>query len=357
MEIDGQISRSCITYAVTCDGADIRTIEGFDEDPLMGRLREAFTRNHALQCGYCTPGMLVAARDLVRRKSNLSREEIRTEMSGNLCRCTGYVGIVNAIEGVMREGVSSASAGERAWLGPAPGPGRTTAAATAQAPTAPAKVPATARATSSAGAAPSSRKPIAVTVGAIEEVDGATRLTQSFVLPHPRDEVWAFMSDPAAVAECIPGMTLGAQQPDGAYPGRMEIALGPIKASFSGTGTVQSHPADFRQVIEGRGGDRRSGSQASGKVDYRLLPEGADATRVDVAISYVLAGPLAQVGRAGIVRDLVRRVGEAFAAGLDARLAGEAAYMPASLGAFTLLLQLAADRVRALIRAVTGGRG
>ena len=68
VEIDGEIARSCITYAVACDGADVRTIEGFDDDALMARLRQAFTEEHALQCGYCTPGMLVAARDLVRRK-------------------------------------------------------------------------------------------------------------------------------------------------------------------------------------------------------------------------------------------------------------------------------------------------
>src|ERR671914_195221 len=92
VEIDGEISRSCITYAVACDGARVRTIEGFDDDPLMARLRDAFTQDHALQCGYCTPGMLIAARDLVRRKGALSRDEIRIEMSGNLCRCTGYVG-------------------------------------------------------------------------------------------------------------------------------------------------------------------------------------------------------------------------------------------------------------------------
>ncbi|MCB1547924.1 MAG: (2Fe-2S)-binding protein, partial [Hyphomicrobiaceae bacterium] len=87
--INGEIARSCITYAIACDGADIRTIESFDDDALMARLRQAFSEEHALQCGYCTPGMLVAARDLVRRKSGLDEKAIRYEMSGNLCRCTG----------------------------------------------------------------------------------------------------------------------------------------------------------------------------------------------------------------------------------------------------------------------------
>jgi aerobic carbon-monoxide dehydrogenase small subunit len=101
VEIDGEIARSCITYAVACQGADVRTIESFDDDPLMAELRAAFTREHALQCGYCTPGMLIAARDLVRRRGKLTTAEIREAMSGNLCRCTGYAGIVRAIESVM----------------------------------------------------------------------------------------------------------------------------------------------------------------------------------------------------------------------------------------------------------------
>src|SRR5215475_8930848 len=92
VEIDGQIARSCITLAVSCDGASIRTIEGFDNDTLMARLRQAFQESHALQCGYCTPGMLIAAHDLVRRRAAKTEREIRTAMSGNLCRCTGYAG-------------------------------------------------------------------------------------------------------------------------------------------------------------------------------------------------------------------------------------------------------------------------
>jgi carbon-monoxide dehydrogenase small subunit len=101
VEIDGEVARSCITYAVTCDGAAVRTIESFDDDPLMTELRAAFTAEHALQCGYCTPGMLIAARDLIRRKKKLDEREIRVAMSGNLCRCTGYAGIVRAIARVM----------------------------------------------------------------------------------------------------------------------------------------------------------------------------------------------------------------------------------------------------------------
>jgi carbon-monoxide dehydrogenase small subunit len=102
LEIDGVPARSCITYAVACDGAAVRSIEGFDDDPVMAQLRDAFTAEHALQCGYCTPGMLVTARDIVTRLPDADEARIRKELSGNLCRCTGYMGIVAAIQRVLR---------------------------------------------------------------------------------------------------------------------------------------------------------------------------------------------------------------------------------------------------------------
>jgi carbon-monoxide dehydrogenase small subunit len=102
IEIDGAPARSCITFAVACEGTSVRTIEGFGDDPVMEELRQAFTAEHALQCGYCTPGMLLTARDIVTRLPGADEARIRLELSGNLCRCTGYVGIVNAIKVVLK---------------------------------------------------------------------------------------------------------------------------------------------------------------------------------------------------------------------------------------------------------------
>jgi carbon-monoxide dehydrogenase small subunit len=367
VEIDGEIARSCITYAVSCDGAGVRTIEGFDDDPLMARLRQAFSEAHALQCGYCTPGMLIAARDLVRRKGRLSRAEIRTEMSGNLCRCTGYMGLVDAIERVMADPatpdvipatpvVIPAQAGIHAtsWLGPAPGP-------SARPPAAPAtgRPGVTTRADTPlplpARRPGSTTAPIRVTVSELEPAGGATRLSQSFILPHPRDAVWRLMSDVEAVARAMPGLTLMRPPQGDKVAGRLEAKIGPISASFAGEGTVQQMPVEFRQIVEGRGGDRRSGSRASGSVDYRLSSvadeAGRDATRVDVVIAYALTGALAQIGRSGLVRDLVRRIGEAFAQNLDAQLRDPAAALPSpEIGGLALLMQALADRIRALLR-------
>lgn len=103
VEIDGSPVRSCITHAGGSDGAAVRTIEGFGDDAIMAALRDAFSREHALQCGYCTPGMLIAARDVVLRLPEADEARVREEMAGNLCRCTGYRGIVRAILSVIRD--------------------------------------------------------------------------------------------------------------------------------------------------------------------------------------------------------------------------------------------------------------
>jgi carbon-monoxide dehydrogenase small subunit len=101
VEVDGAPARSCLIHAGACDGASIRTIEGFAEDAVMAALRENFSAEHALQCGYCTPGMLVVARDIVLRLPDADESRVREELAGNLCRCTGYRGIVRAILGVL----------------------------------------------------------------------------------------------------------------------------------------------------------------------------------------------------------------------------------------------------------------
>ena len=125
--VDGVPIRSCITFAVACENAKVTTIEGLDEDEIARELRAAFTAHHALQCGYCTPGMIVSARDIVLRMEAPTEQDIRVAMSGNLCRCTGYVGIVRAVQTVLSDrrtrGVEAVPGGGRELLGPA-GSGR-----------------------------------------------------------------------------------------------------------------------------------------------------------------------------------------------------------------------------------------
>jgi carbon-monoxide dehydrogenase small subunit len=102
LRVDGEIVRGCLMLAVQADGARVDTIEGLSESGEIADLQRAFIERNALQCGFCTPGMLIAAADLVARNPTASREEIRVHLSGNFCRCTGYHAIVDAIESVCR---------------------------------------------------------------------------------------------------------------------------------------------------------------------------------------------------------------------------------------------------------------
>ena len=98
VDLDGQSVKSCTVLAVQADGADVTTIEGLASEGVLDPMQQAFHDNHALQCGYCTPGMIMAARDLLRNNPHPSEAEIREGIEGNLCRCTGYQNIVRAVQ-------------------------------------------------------------------------------------------------------------------------------------------------------------------------------------------------------------------------------------------------------------------
>jgi len=101
--VDGNATRSCLMLAAMCDGRSVVTLEGLRGDPAMEVLKRHFHEQHALQCGFCTPGMLIMARDILRRHRAPDAETIRHELSGQICRCTGYAGIVRAIATAGRE--------------------------------------------------------------------------------------------------------------------------------------------------------------------------------------------------------------------------------------------------------------
>jgi len=96
--LDGRAVKSCTMFAAQASGSEILTIEGLSRDGQLHPVQEAFREHHALQCGFCTPGMILTAVDLIRRNPRANRQTIRAELDGNLCRCTGYHNIVNAIE-------------------------------------------------------------------------------------------------------------------------------------------------------------------------------------------------------------------------------------------------------------------
>jgi aerobic carbon-monoxide dehydrogenase small subunit len=295
--IDDKPARSCITYAVQCDGSAVQTIEGFDNDPIMQELRAAFSREHGLQCGFCTSGMLIAARDIVQRLADVDAARIRIELSGNLCRCTGYLGIVKAVESVI------AARGSR--------PVASAAIAPLAAPLH-AFVP-------SGEVAP----PIAAPTPAPEEArTGWTRFEESFVVARSPATVWAIFADIPAVVACLDGAQLTEHDANTAK-GKMTIKLGPIQAGFSGSAVIERDERALRGIIRGAGSDKGTGSRTKGEIVYRLTPEAeGQQTRVSVTVEYSLQGALAQFSRSGLVLELGRRLVSDFAANLNARLAG-----------------------------------
>jgi len=102
VRVDGVVVRGCLMLAVQCDGARVDTIEGVADTDEIADLQRAFIARNALQCGYCTPGMLLTAQELLARGGIPSREQIRMHLSGNYCRCTGYQAIVDAVEAVAQ---------------------------------------------------------------------------------------------------------------------------------------------------------------------------------------------------------------------------------------------------------------
>ncbi len=352
--VDDVPIRSCITFAVACENAKVTTIEGLDEDEIARELRAAFIVHHGLQCGYCTPGMIVSARDVVLRMEAPTEHDIRVAMSGNLCRCTGYVGIVRAIRSVLSDrrarGVEAVPGGGRDRLGPA-GSGRADEVRVAAA---------AAVASKSVSAA---RRVAATNAAERIEADWKPQVEfrQSFVLSHPIDEVWAFFGRVEDVAACLPGASLDGGEKDGVVNGKMSVKVGPILAEFSGVAQISRDEAAHRGAIVGSGRDTRSNSATRGVVAYSVKPdEGGAGSRVDVEVGYAMTGMLAQFGRSGLVRDIASRLTAAFARNLEARLSngGDGGAGPPSLvrelNAGSLITAVLLDKVRRLFGKLLG---
>lgn len=343
--LDGMPARSCITYAVACEGADVTTIEGLDDDEVTAELRAAFTREHALQCGYCTPGMLVSARDLVLRLPDSDERQIRVGLSGNLCRCTGYVGIVRAVQSVIEtrraRNIAPQADGGRTHLGPA-GSGWAMSGRDDQ----PLRTARQELAAASGGVAP----------GVVPDFTPATVLEQRFTLPHAPARVFAMFDDIAGIASCLPGVSLTAPPNLQRVVGAIRVGLGPIAAAFEGAARVERDPATLSGRIVGIGTDRRSHSATQGEIRYRLIPlEDGAATAVELSIGYTLTGMLAQVGRPGLVRDLAKRLIAEFAGNLDRHMSGVSSDQaaPAELSGWSIASDVLRARIARVLRVFT----
>jgi carbon-monoxide dehydrogenase small subunit len=343
--VDGQPLRSCITFAVACDSKSVRTIEGYADDPWMARLRDAFSREHALQCGYCTPGMLTTAYDIVRRLPDADEARIRVELSGNLCRCTGYVGIVRAIRSVLASLKTDPVAG--AALAPAAPAAPASAAAPAPRTGA---MPRFAAGAASA-AAPTPVQPAATP--ADDQRKGWSRIEDSFSVQFAPEQVWAFMADVQALASCLPGAHV--TESDGrSVKGGIAIKFGPISAAFNGSASLERDDATRSGTLRGAGTDTISKSRAKGDIGYRVVGLEQGGARVEIVLEHMLQGPLAQFSRSGLVKDFVSRMVADFGRTLAARMGGT---QPDALPAAQISVgRTLASIVWARIKRLFGGR-
>ena len=314
--VDGVPVRSCITYAVACAGASVTTIEGLDDDDIGAELRTAFSREHALQCGYCTPGMLMSGRDLVLRAQTPDEHDIRVAMSGNLCRCTGYVGIVRAIQSVIAERRSRG-------IAPLPGAGRTTLGPAGSGHGPRVGTNDSYRRDASGGVGETSlTAAVAAAPERHAEWTPQASFDQSIVLNHAIADVWSFFANTAEVAACLPGVSLSGDTSAREVAGKMRIKVGPIAAEFLGSAEIDRDPATYSGTIQGNGRDRRNNSATRGAISYRLLPVSENTTKVELSVGYWLTGPLAQFSRSDLVHDIASRLIAVFAQNVEARLGG-----------------------------------
>ncbi len=315
--IDGVPARSCITFAKAADGAEITTLEGLESDPVMNVLREAFSEHHALQCGFCTPGMLMTSRDIVTRLPEADEKRIRLELAGNLCRCTGYAGIVEAVQSAQTSIRSTGRAPEM--------PPRRIGPVGAHAPATPqdfSRRPATAPIAKEQQrqAPPPAENFDAIDWAAIER-DGV-ELRQSFSVPFPRPEVWAFFSDLDQVTRCMPGARLTKPPQDGRAEGELNVKLGPIVSALYGILDVDRDDKTFHGVVRGAGRDAKSPSSARAIITYDVHQLQAGTSQVDVSVKFLLSGALAQFSRSGLFKDVADHLTQVFARNLAARLSG-----------------------------------
>jgi carbon-monoxide dehydrogenase small subunit len=268
----------------------------------MNRLRRAFNDNHALQCGFCTPGQLVSARDLLVRLDDPDEARIRKEMSANLCRCTGYMGIVNSVIEVFADMDPALLQARKQAATPSTLEERAGLAATASEA---ATIPATAASAASFS-----------TSG-----EGWTEISQTLSLAHPAAEVWQRLQDYHLVARCLPGAAIDTIEGDN-ITGRFRAALGPITAAFNGNAAIERNDAERRGRLRGAGSEKTGATTAKGEVAYTVREAGTGC-EVDLSIKYQIQGRLAQFTRSGIVVDFVERLTGEFARNLGTAMAGE----------------------------------
>jgi carbon-monoxide dehydrogenase small subunit len=309
--VDGSAARACLLFAVQCDGAEVVTVEGLGSADEQHPLQQAFSAHHALQCGFCTPGMLMSSYDLL-SSGPVAPEELPEQMSGVLCRCTGYRGILAAVADVAEAHPGGVPAPmncvSRPLVGRGGGAGQGFNAGR----------------THTAPGDDDGREVSTVTDLSVPAGSPTASVEVTSELTAPVDAVWAVLADAERMVACLPGAELTEVLGGDRYRGRAGVALGPVKLSFAGLAQIiDRDPADHRLRMIGQGSDA-GGSATQADIRLRAEPGPGGGTVLRADADLYLSGRIAQFGRA-LAGDVSRRLFEQFARSVDAAATGREA--------------------------------
>ena len=331
--VDGAATRSCLMFAVQAQGAEITTVEALGRADELHPLQAAFREHHGLQCGFCTPGFLMSAYELLRDGVDPDDERLTEELSGVLCRCTGYRGIVDAVREVAARDE------------PLPEPGNLGLAITVVSPggappTAPAQAP-------DAGPAEPARVDLSVPEGEPNAV-----VDVSTDVGHPPEVAWELLSDFPRMSRCLPGVELSEARGADTYDGRAELSMGPLRFSFAGAAQVLERDDENRSLRAIAAGRDVSGGGVRADLRFGAEPGDDGRTIVRAQARLYLSGRAAQFGRS-LVGDVSRQLFEEFGRCVDRTLTTGEVAEPVRLRGGALALRAARGRLRAVRDAAT----
>ena len=331
--VDGDAARACLLLACQLEGAEIMTVEGLGKADDLHPLQESFGRHHALQCGFCTPGMLMSAYDLLDHEPGVPPEELPEKMSGVLCRCTGYRNIMDAVAEVAADnpdGVppprncATAALLPRASVG-----GRATAGGESD--------------TDAEQGVAEIRMPQTEPTVTIEVDDDVAA---------GADAVWAVMDDTERLARCLPGAELLADFGDDRYKGRIRVALGPVKLAFVGDIHVVERDPEARTIRALAQAKDPGGGSVQADVLLNVEPKGSGSV-IHAEAGLHMTGRIAQFGRS-LAGDVSRDMFTQFTTALDATARGEEPTTVEPPSAVAMAAQIAVARARSALQRLTG---
>ncbi|MGC5615391.1 xanthine dehydrogenase family Fe-S subunit [Georgenia sp. Z1491] len=330
--VDGDAARACLLLACQLEGAEIMTVEGLGRPDDLHPLQESFGRHHGLQCGFCTPGQLMSAYDLLDHEPGVSREELPEKMSGVLCRCTGYRNIMDAVAEVSEDhpdGVPAPHNCATAALLPRDSVGGRASAAGQD------------EAEVDQGVA-EIRMPATEPTVAIE-VDDEVAATP--------EQIWAVMADTERLARCLPGAELVSDFGDDRYKGRIRVALGPVKLAFVGDIHVVERDGTDRRIVALAQAEDAGGGSVQARVLLTVAPHG-DGAVIHAEADLHMTGRIAQFGRS-LAGDVSREMFGQFTRAMDATARGEEPVTTAPPSAIAMVTQLTAARLRGVLNRIT----